>query len=194
MLGGTTPGDQWAPTPGINMYKTHEVEQNSDSFIWRQPKTHVKPLEALRKGRWVGTLTWYYFTAHGDWLEGFPRRLGRAWWLTLWDDLTAGCDGLEGWVAVGTQSDPVTGFGPGRGAFTSREVGPLAICRPPRLCFNEACQKICENVLIYIPFQQMCDVQFKKDQDTTEDWCSMVCERTSRQSLIKLNILFHGHV
>lgn len=76
-------------------------------------------LETLWNGQWVKTFTWNYFTAHGDWLEGFPGRLGRAWWLTLWDNLTARCDGLEGGVAVGTQSDPVTDFGPGWSAFTS---------------------------------------------------------------------------
>lgn len=126
----------WTPT---GSYEDSQIK-------WLLKKPMWCPLEALWKGHWVGTLTWYYFTAHGDWLEGFPRRLGRAWWLTLWDDLTAGCDGLEGWVAVGTQGDPVTDFGPGWGAFTSREVGPLAICRPPRLCFDEAWQKKWENV------------------------------------------------
>lgn len=96
--------------------------------------------KALKKkwdGHWVETFTWNNFTAHGDRLERFPRRLSRAGWLSLWDNLTACSDGLKGRVAMGTQSYPVTNFGSGWGAFTSAEAGAMPPRRPPHLCFDE---------------------------------------------------------
>lgn len=68
--------------------------------------------------------------------------------MPLWDDLTAGCDGLEGRVAVGTQGDPVAAFGTSRGAFASGQARALAACRPAHLGFDET-WSITENSSIH---------------------------------------------
>lgn len=43
---------------------------------------------------------------------------------------------------MGTQSDSVTGFGSGRGAFTSSETGAVTLCRPSRFCFDETWKEL----------------------------------------------------
>lgn len=95
----------------------------------------------MQTNRNVCTLTWDNFTAHGDWLERFTRRLCRAWWLTLRDNLTACSDWLEGRVSVGTQGEPVAGFGPSWRALTSGHTGSVPICSSPCLRFSKSWKK-----------------------------------------------------
>lgn len=111
---------------------TKHLTQSNNNKIW--PKNTNTCMQTNSN---VFTLTWDNFTAHGDWLEGFSRRLGRARWLTLWDNLTARCDWLESRVTVGTQSDPVTAFGASWRALTSSHTASVAVCRSSRLWFNK---------------------------------------------------------
>lgn len=107
------------------------------------------------------TVTWNYFTAHGDWLKRFPWWISRTGWLSLRDNLTARCDRLEGGVAMGTQGDPVTGFGSGWCAFTSCEAWTVTPCVPPHLCFDETWEQKGRGLNVRLPHKTSAEPNLK---------------------------------